>query len=450
MKYTDNNFINKIIDLCKDEYKEKTFNINFNIQQLYALHTVLQCYLKEYLKTGQINGPSTIMYKSKNRKNKFYTYMVMNTKEKTNLFNFDDEKINNILKATMVIFIEVDMNNFKSINLKCFRINSKNEKIEKIISENVDIFFNKIVSDIEKIIFNIYNATYTKYGTCMYLGMINKELIGYYNTKYFELDAGGKCKYPTVVGKKIKMKYKYENMVIRNSYNDSNTEINIGSIYSNVIEKILELVLRTNFKSTNNQKYIDISLKEETSNQFELNKLILGETTILEDDFENVKINLENNESIVKLPKNIDDIIDKFFSLSNKKKEIFYNSCKSYEKALETKGMERLFHLFKAIENIVAYEEKYTNNLKDSRRKNIQNFIERYIRNRNFDGTIDWWYELRNKYAHNGIDYNGIFDLFFKPDFPAFRHLHSDKYFLAEDFLEAMVHFILLNWLKQN
>ena len=65
------------------------------------------------------------------------------------------------------------------------------------------------------------------------------------------------------------------------------------------------------------------------------------------------------------------------------------------------------------------------------------------MKNRDFESTINWWYELRNKYAHNGI-----FDVFFKPDFPFFRKLYLDKYFSAESFLEAMVHFILLEWIK--
>ena len=426
-----------IYELLKKEPLKKEIEVNFNIFEWYAFKELLI----NFCLLLQNNRYSSGSHKSKNQKNTYYQFTISDIKDMSCLIDYNDEKINNIIKRLTLTDISIDIRKFNKIIIEVYQVESKNPKLDDVLNNNIETFFNRVVDRVNEMIKNVKNAEYVDSGLFSYIGIEKCNIEGYYNSKYIEIDAGKKSPIPGNHEKKIKMHYKFKNMYVIDSLMNKKNYIYLQTIYQPLIENILQLFIQGNFCSINKLNYYpfdeDISIK----NDFDFYKEKVGKICEYNYDFTNQKLPNCSYEDFSFPQEAIDKAIDKAILLDNIALNTFFYSCQSYKEAL--KSSVSYFHYYIALENIIKYEKNNKNN-----EISVKELVKKYTKV-NFDGILEWCYTMRNKYAHNGITNKGIFNSFFKESYPIIGYEY-DSYeggIYIEALIKLITSYTLISWL---
>lgn len=444
-KYTIDDFLKSrttrtIYDLFGKEPLKKEIDVEFNIFEWYAFKELLISFSKLLLN----NSYSWGTHKSKNEKHTYYYFSISDIKDLSVIINYNDEQINNIIKLLTLTEISIDIRHFNKIIIEVYKAESKNLKLNKILEDNIEPFFNNIVNIVKTMIKDVKKGEYTDGGIYSYIGIENCDIEGYYDSKYVEIDAGKKSPVPASHEKKIKMHYKFKNMYVKDSISNKKIHISFSDIYQPLIQNILQLFLNGNFCSTNKLKYYPFDEAPITNDEFTFYKKIKGK--IGEYNYEFIQQNVPSisSENFVFPQKAIDKAIDKVISLDNIALNTFFYSCQSYKEAL--KSSVSFFHYYIALENIIKYEQSKKNNNID-----VKQLVKKYTKIK-CDNILEWCYKMRNKYAHNGITNKGIFNTFFEEEYPMFGYGYGKYEYgvYLENLIQLITSHTLIGWLLDS
>lgn len=422
MEMTSVNNINKILKCFKDEPYIKEFEYDYNIIELGCLKEIIG----EYVKKNQ-NQKSFIVYKSKNEKNKYFTYLLTEIDDGNQylLANLT-AKLKELIKKYVCVFIEIDIKYLKKVRLKVFIKNKISEDDENELKKYIDFFYNKISKDLEDIILAVKDKYSSPRGLITYVGIKKNEAIGFYKSKYFEFDAGKENEYFSVNGKKIKMKYKFNEYYLNTGFDNIQHRIEFSSLLSSTLSVLFQMLTKTPFADISKMEYFG-----ENQDVSSFNKT-------------NMFVDIENTQfrEYMHIPTNIDKLIDNFFIFEPLKQNCFYRSCKSFINALNSSGIKSLFYSYQAIENMVTYYESINEYPLSQRSNNIKSLLIKYYDKSFPDDAQKFWDIYRNKYAHNGIEENELIELAIGEHFNSFNPIELDELF------NDIVHKTLINILE--
>lgn len=384
MEYTSDSSINYILNKFNEEFYLKEFSFQYDLIELRCILYMFE----KYIQTGKSSCTSTI-YKSKNKKYKYFCYIIPLDICDSHVFMryFTDDNIKKKIKMNISVFIEIDIKNFNKVRLKIFSIKDILESY-RIPKKEFNLLCETITDDIENIIGSIKNKKMRNSGLIKFIGIKGDELVGYYKTKFFEIDAGNCAPLFKNNGKKVKIKYKFPEYIINAKFNNKTYYINLSDFYQAIINTIIQTIGKIKIEDDTNQTFYGNS----------------NDLSIFHEKYDKT--------SREKIPPYIDEIIDNFLKLSPAKQNCLYRSCYSYLEAKRTIGPRSLFFSYQAIDNIVWYKEKIGEYPSGQRSNNINNLLNKYYNgyfSKNIDSeVIKWWDENRNKFAHNGIEENDL------------------------------------------
>lgn len=416
--------INKFLDCFMNKIYIHEFEYNYDIIELGCLKEIIGIYVKKHQ-----NQKTFIVYKNKNEKNKYFTYIIDKI-EDTNIYVLDklDDEQKIILKKYCCILIEIDIKKLQRIRLKILIKKNILDSDLKIYREKILKAGQKIVGDIDKIIDSIKNKTANTRGLIKYEGIKTRELIGYYKSKYFEIDAGEDCDIFSVYGKKIKMKYIFDEYNVFTLFDNKNHRIEFSNLLSKMYSEVFQTIINTPFISSPNQKYYG---QDDNLSVFNYGKKY-------------VEIEDTNLKKYVHIPNDINKLMDNYLKFDAMKQNAFYRSCKSLNNALISSGIKSLFYSYQAIENIAAYYETIGVFTKNSRSNNIKTLLIDYYDSSFPDDAHKFWDEYRNKFAHNGIEENELIEMAVGEKFDSFKPNKSDELFTS------IVRKVILNILNKG
>ena len=420
IELTNASNMNEYLDCFMNKIFIHEFKYNYNIIELGCLKEIIGIYLEK---------KTTAVYKSKNEKNRYYTYFI-NKIEETNIhiLNNLNEDQKNALKKYCSIFIEIDIKKLEKIKFKILLKKTITAFEFKKYKSNIISAGEKIIKDIKEIIDSIKNRESSIRGLVKYEGIKTKEITGYYYSKYFEIDAGEECKVYSTSRKKIKIKYKFEEYFISTKFDVKKHRVEFLNLLSNMYSELFQTIINTPFINSTNLKYY-------------------GENDNLSSFNTNIKYidkNDTDSKKYVHIPKQIDSIMNNYLKFDAIKQNVFYRSCKSLNNALKTDGVKSLFYSYQAIENIAAYYEKIGVFSNSNRSDNIKALLIKYYNSSFPNEAHKFWDEYRNKYAHNGIEENELIEMAINEEFDSFRIIQSDELFAN------IVRTIILNILKEE
>lgn len=424
IELTNASNINEYLDCFMNKIFIHEFEYNYNIIELGCLKEIIGIYVEKYQ-----NQKTFIVYKSKNEKNRYYTYLIDKIEE-TNIHILnnlnEDQKV--ALKKYCSLFIEIDIKKLQKIKFKILLKKTMTDEELKKYKSSIISAGEKIIKDIKEIIDSIRNRESSNRGLIKFEGIKTKEITGYYNSKYFEIDAGEECKVHSASGKKIKMKYKFDEYFISTKFDGKKHRVEFLNLLSNMYSELFQTIINTPFIASTKLKYY-------------------GENDNLSSFNTNIKyIDKKDTDSkkYVHIPKQIDSLMNNYLKFDAIKQNVFYRSCKSLNNALSTDGVKSLFYSYQAIENIAAYYETIGVFCNSSRSDNIKSLLIEYYDSRFPNEAHKFWDEYRNKYAHNGIEENELVEMAINEEFDSFKIIQSDELFAN------IVRTIILNILKEG
>ena len=410
MELTNARNINILLKYFKDEIYLKEFEFAYNIIELGCLKKIIG----EYVKREQ-NQKEYIIYKSKNEKNKYFTYLLIKIEDSNRYILSDlDNELKELIKKYVSIFIEIDIKYLKKVRVKILINNRISPTEYEILSKKISALYTKINKDIQDIIDSIKNRTSNQRGIIQYVGIEKREAIGFFKSKYFEFDAGKKSKYFSATGKKIKMKYIFDEYNIFTKFDNTNHRVEFTNLLSSALSQLFQMITKTPFVNSSKMEFFGESIDVS-----DFNKSIIFS-------------NLEDTqfEKYINILQNIDTLIDNFFLFEPLKQNCFYRSCKSLNNALNSSGIKSLFYSYQAIENIVAYYESINEYPTNQRNENVKKLLIKYYNCKFPSEAHKFWDIYRNKYAHNGIEENELIEMAIEERFNSFNPTQLDELFI--------------------
>ena len=432
--------IRSIYELLKEEPLRYEIEVNFNIFEWFAFKEMMIIFIRSLLN----NSCSTGQYKSKNGKQTFYRFLIEDIKDMSRLIDYKDEKVNKIIRQLTYTNILIDIRKFDKIIIEVYQANSKNEKLNEILNENIPLFLDAIVKNVTEIVNNVKNAEYVDSFLRRKDGIENCEIEGYYNSKYIEIDAGQKTEKSAFNRKIIKLCFKFKNIYVQDIITNEKKQISMGIIYESLIKNVFQLFFPGNFCSAKDLKYYSFDSCNEKLKDGNFYKDIPGEVCEYKYDFSEKRLPSFSVEKFKFPQKTFDEALDKLFLLKNDALNMFYNSMLSYIEGL--KSSVSFFHYYIALENIVKYEKNKKKNEID-----VNALVKKYTK-ANLDIVFDWCYKMRNKYTHNYMTGKGIFNVIFEESSPMISYIVNghERYVKIEELIRLAVSHTMIAWLLEQ
>lgn len=399
------------------ESDEKFLKINLDMYRLIALKKVIKLFANsneswEYFKYN---------YKNKNH----YLRIIVKDIKNMKWMNFENNLSENLKKFNVHICFEVEKFNYLSIQTYLIdSINGMEEyKVQIEINKINDLIYNEIID----IYNNIEKSELIENFFIEELQLSKGEIIGYYNFNRIKIDGGGKRSdyfYPRI----IKCKIKYFK-VICNDFKYSLPCIDTLEIDRKIILSLIQLLCRFSIDEyISDGKYYCFN-DSLVKNRYQLDERYIGK-----------KVKLDRNDIAIRyyeeLPDDTEKLIEKFYNLSYDKQSIFLSSCDLCVKAKNSPYGEAITYYVIALENIANYHYKKN---KISKKEKIYNLIkEVFFREVVSQDFVNYFYEIRCLFSHEGISNNRIKQVIFGVE-------DSDNK-LAQ-YLEKITYSLLVKWL---
>lgn len=425
----------KILDFYKKTPLKKEIFVDFNVLEWYMFKEMCADFCKLLFNNSYSFGTR----KSPNGKNTYFYFSISDIKDLSIIIDYNDEIINNIIKKLTLTYISINIRSYDRVIIEVYQAETHNKKLDKILNNNIEIFFDRVVNIVSEIIKNIKKAEYVDGGLLTSEGLKDCNMEGYYESKYLEIDAGrALSKYEH--GKIIKMHYKFKNAYVFDFLKNNKKYIQFHSILHSLIRDVFILFLRNDFCSIANLKYYPFDGEVKEKIEYILDKNNKGKICEYCFDFTQQKLLPYEKENFEFPQKAFEDAIDKVLLLDNKALNSFVYSCQSYREGLNSSVS--YFHNYVALECIVKHEIKKGNEI------DVKGLVRKYT-NVNFDVIFEWCYKMRNKYAHNGITDKGIFNSFFREDNPLLGY-NDCSYVEIEKIIEQITSYTLISWLLDS
>ncbi len=386
-------------------FETKSKKINLEDLNIYEL-----LYFNEILKYTFYNRIEE--EEKKVRNNKYFVYYRI-----SNLRNF--EKIigkSSDLIDKCVLLIYFNCNTFKELLVK---VNLENNKYNEIINIILNKMFEYLIDLKEKMKKNRYVENYFFESFQLSYGSFSN----YYKFSAIELDFGKRQKiYSRPIIVKTKIKYK---KILNDEFKNIGILIDTMKLDRDICLNLMQLFLRTTFDRITNGVYYN---KHNDDNLYKL------------DDKENGKFIKCNRNCLVEFQDEfITDDVEKLFQyfdiIEYDKKCVFLQATEAYLEGLKTnKGKEIMFFVI-SLETLANYEYKDNQSKANKIFSLISKLYEREIVSRDY---IDYIYDLRSLYSHQGISNNrikqNIFEVF-----------ENNEHLLSE--VEKVTYSTIIKWL---
>lgn len=386
-------------------FESKTKKIPLDDLNIYDL-----LYFNEILKYIFYDRKETEEKRVKN--NKYFIYYQINDLNKyKEIFQTHNNLINNC-----VLLIYFNCNTFKEMLIKVELHNDKNNEI-------LNIVLNKMYNYLLKLKDNMKNNLYVENYFFETFQLSHGSFSDYYKFNFIELDFGKKQnKYSNPIIVKTKMKYK---IILNNNFKDFGISIDTLNIDREIYLNLIQLFLRTIFEKVTNGIYYNHSdsnffNKLNTTNvgkliKYNRNTLIEFQDELISDD--------------------IDSLFQYFNTLNYDDKCVFLQACEAYLEALKSNNGKEIMFFVISLETLANYEYNDSHSKSEKIFNLIKKLYSREVAPRDY---IDYIYDLRSLYSHQGISNNkikqNIFNIF-----------ENSKRLISE--VEKLTYSSLIKWL---
>lgn len=311
----------------------------------------------------------------------FIYYKIDNLNRYENIIGDSSEIIN---KCKLIL--SFNCNTFKELLIKVELDNDKYNKIISVILKKVTDYLLKIKNTLKD---NKYIDNY--FFECFQLS--HGAFSGYYKFKNIELDFGKRQQsYHAPIIVKTKIKYK---KIVNDNFKNNTLMIDSLRLDRDICLTLIQLFLRTNFELITNGAY--------SGNHDEdcINKL---------NDTENGKLTKCDRNKFIQFHNNVvTDDIDRMFEIFDaieyEEKSVFLQACEAYAEGLKSNNGKKIMFFVIALEVLANYEYDDSISKADKIYCLISNL---YNENLISSDYIDYIYELRSLYSHQGISNNRI------------------------------------------
>ncbi|MBR0491505.1 MAG: hypothetical protein IJJ82_05635 [Clostridia bacterium] len=344
---------------------------------------------------------------------KHFIYYEIDNLQKYDLFL--NEKMNLLEKCSLIIYF--NCNSFKELLIKVKLDNDKNDNITSFIVNKAFLFLKDLK---EKMKSNQYVENYFLESFQLRHG----RFADYYNFDFIELDFGKFQKiYAKPVIVKTKIKYK---KILNEEVEDMNCLVDTLKIDRDIILKLVQLFFRTTFERVTDGMYYDkynedfiYNLNTEENGKFlkcNRNKLIEYQDEYANDD--------------------IDKCFIIFYKLKYDDKCVYLQACEAYIEGLKTSDGKEIMFFVIALETLANYE---FDNKEEAKSEKIYNLISNlYDENVVTKEYIDYIYDIRSLYSHQGISNNRIKQ-------KIFNIFENNEHLMSE--VEKLSYSVLIRWL---
>ena len=386
-------------------FETKPKKINLEDLNIYEL-----VYFNEILKHTFSNR---IEEEEKRLKNdKYFIYYKIN-----NLRDF--EKIigkSNDLIDKCVLLIYFNCNTFKELLVK---VNLENDKYNEIINIILNKMFEYLIDLKEKMKKNRYIENYFFESFQLSHGSFSN----YYKFSAIELDFGkSQVTYSRPIIVKTKIKYK---KILNDEFKNIDVVIDTMKLDRDICLNLIQLFLRTTFERITNGVYYN---KHNDDNLYKLNDKDKGKF-----------IECNRNCLVEFQDKFITDDVEKLFQyfeiIDYDKKCVFLQATEAYLEGLKSNNGKELMFFIIALETLANYEYKDNQSKSNKIFKLISQLYSREIVSNDY---IDYIYNLRSLYSHQGISNNRI-----KQNI--FNVFENNKHLLSE--VEKITYSTIIKWL---
>lgn len=342
----------------------------------------------------------------------FIYYEIDNLQNYNHIFNEESELLK---KCSLIIYF--NCNTFKELLIKVKLDNDRNDRISGAVVSKAMAFLQDLK---EKMKQNQYIENYFLESFQLGHGIY----ANYYNFNCIELDFGKKQKVyskPLVV--KAKIKYR---KILNEGIKEVNCLIDSLKIDRDIVLKLIQLFFRTTFERVTDGIYYDIYNEDFIYN---LNNKENGKF-----------LKCDRNKLIEYQDEYANDDIEKCFMFFDKLKYddkcVYLQACEAYIEGLKTSDGKEIIFFVIALETLANYE--YDDEEK-SKSEKIYNLISSlYTRNVVSKEYIDYIYEIRSLYSHQGISNNRIKQ-------KIFNIFENNEHLMSE--VEKLSYSVLIKWL---
>lgn len=387
-------------------FESKVKKINIEDLNIYDL-----LYYNELIKNIFHSIKETEEKRVKNGKYFIY-YEIDNLREYNHIFNEASELLE---KCLLIIYF--NCNTFKELLIKVKLDNDKNDGISGVIANKATAFLQDLK---EKMKQNYYIDNY--FLESFQLG--HGRYSNYYNFNCIELDFG---KTQNVYSKPlvVKAKIKYRK-ILNEEIKEANCLIDSLKIDRDIVLKLIQLFFRTTFERVTDGIYYDRYNEDFIYN---LNNKENGKF-----------LKCDRNELIEYQDEYANDDIEKCFMFFDKLKYddkcVYLQACEAYIEGLKTNDGKEIMFFVIALETLANYE--YDDEEK-SKSEKIYNLISSvYKRNIVSKEYIDYIYDIRSLYSHQGISNNRIKQ-------KIFNIYENNEHLMSE--VEKISYSVLIKWL---
>ena len=325
------------------------------------------------------------------------------------------EKSDLISKCSLIIYF--NCNTFKELLLKVILDNDKNDGTNNRIVNSV---YNYLLDLKEKMRYNQHIDNY--FYEIFQLG--HGKFSNYYDCNKIELDFGVKQSvYPKPIIVKTKIKYK---KIINTEIKNMNFAVETLEIDREITLNLIQLFLRTPFERVTNGIYYN------DSNEDCISQLNKGKNGSFIDYNRNSLVEYQDEF----VPKDTKILFNIFEQLKYDEKNVFIQTCEAYLEGLKSDNGKELVFFIIALETLSNYEAA---NKKIAKTDLIYNLIIKlYDKEIVSKDYINYIYNLRSLYSHQGISNNGIKQIIFNV-------FENNKHLLSE--VEMLTYSVMTKWL---
>jgi hypothetical protein len=344
---------------------------------------------------------------------KYFIYYEIDKLENYNHIFKEESKL--LKKCSLIIYF--NCNTFKELLIKVKLDNDKNDVIHNIIVNKAFRFLNDLK---EKMTRNKYIENYFLESFQLSHG----RYANYYNFKCIELDFGKRQKvYSKPIVVKAKIKYR---KILNEEIEEANCLIDTLKIDRDIKLKLIQLFFRTTFERVTDGMYYD---KYNEDFIYNLNNKENGKS-----------INCDRNKLIEYQDEYANNDIEKCFLFFDKMKYddkcVFLQACEAYIEGLKTSDGKEITFFVIALETLSNYEY---DNEEQSKSEKIYNLIRSlYMNNVVSKEYIDYIYDIRSLYSHQGISNNRIKQ-------KIFNIFENNEHLMSE--VEKLSYSVLIKWL---
>lgn len=285
-------------------------------------------------------------------------------------------------RCTLWIYFNCDT--FKELLIKVELVNDKYNKIITII---LDKIFNYLLELKEKMKKNRYIENYFFESFQLSHGSFSN----YYNLNFIELDFGKKQNtYPKPIIVKTKIKYR---KILNEDLKDICILIDTMKLDRDIYLNLIQLFLRTNFEKITNGLYYNNDYMYQLDDREKGNLIECDRSCLIEfqDEF---------------ITKDIENLFQYFNIIDYDKKCVFLQASEAYIEGLKSNNGKEIMFFVIALETLANYEYKDDNLSKPTKIFNlISKLYAKEVVSRDY---IDYIYDVRSLYSHQGISNNRI------------------------------------------